>query len=102
MMACEHCTDPDGESCYPMYGVGPHRHEGASIIGSTVLLPKEAWPENYQEDADCPGLGVWWCAHCGDGKPEPEASDPADDRNWQLREGNPFATPQSTAQAQEE
>lgn len=73
-MACEHCTDPDGECCFPVYGVGPHRHQGltgepGSWIGSTVMLPKEEWPENYQEDADCPGMGVWWCPHCGEGKP---------------------------------
>jgi hypothetical protein len=68
-MSCEHCTDPDGMPCFPMYGVGPHKHVGTSIIGSTVLLPAEQWPENYQEDPDCPGLGVWWCPYCGDGKP---------------------------------
>ena len=73
-MACEHCVDPDGVCCFPMYGVGPHKHvgvttESGSWIGSTMELPKTDWPANYAEDPDCPGLGTWWCPHCGDGKP---------------------------------
>jgi hypothetical protein len=68
VMACEHCTDPDGASCVPYYGLGPHRHEGASIIGSTVMEPPENWPTNYREDPGCPGMGVWWCGQCGEGK----------------------------------
>lgn len=73
-MACEHCVDPDGVCCFPMYGVGPHKHVGVttapgSWIGCTIELPKTDWPKNYEEDPDCPGLGTWWCPHCGDGKP---------------------------------
>jgi hypothetical protein len=34
--------------------------------------------------------------------PSADRAAPEDDRNWQLREGDPFAAPQSTAQAQEE
>ena len=75
-MPCEHCTDPDGVPCYPLYGVGPHRHDLAhGIIGSTRMLPREEWPTNFQEDPEAPGLGVWWCSHCGDGKPADEVSD---------------------------
>jgi hypothetical protein len=40
------------------------------MIGSTVPLPAEKWPDGYTEDPDCPGMGVWWCQHCGAGKPE--------------------------------
>lgn len=74
-MSCEYCTDPDGEPCFPMYGMGPHKHVGLtddprSFIGSTAHLPKEEWPSNYQEDPECPGMGVWWCEHCGEGKPD--------------------------------
>jgi len=68
-MSCQHCTDPDGQACFPIYGVGPHRHEGGTIIGSTRMLPKEEWPANFEEDPECPGLGVWWCPECGDGSP---------------------------------
>ena len=34
------------------------------------MTQKDAWPTNYKEDPDCPGLGVWWCPYCGDGKPD--------------------------------
>lgn len=37
-MSCEKCTDPDGEACFPVYGLGPHKHVGESFIGSTVML----------------------------------------------------------------
>jgi hypothetical protein len=39
------------------------------VIGSTVPLPAEQWPDGYTEDPDCPGMGTWWCPHCGSGKP---------------------------------
>lgn len=69
-MSCKHCTDPGGEACFPVYGIGPHRHEGEHWIGSTVMLDKAEWPTNYREDKDCPGMGVWWCPKCGEGKPD--------------------------------
>jgi hypothetical protein len=71
-MSCTYCTDPDGVACFPIYGLGPHRHEGENWIGSTVMLPKEEWPTNYLEKPEGSGQGVWWCEHCGDGKPEEE------------------------------
>lgn len=61
---CETCGD--GEY-YPIYGVGPHRHDMSrtgSIIGSTVHLPGEEWPSNYHEDPDAPGCGTWTCPDC--------------------------------------
>ena len=76
-MACKHCTDPDGLPCFPQYGVGPHtcfyKYPGATL-GQSQPLPREQWPENYMEDPDCPGHGVWWCPECGDGKPETESA----------------------------
>lgn len=77
---CEHCTDPDGESCFPMYGMGPNRHEVApdapnTWLGSTRPLPAVEWPSNYREDPDEPGMGVWWCEHCGYGKPDDAAAE---------------------------
>ena len=33
------------------------------------LHAENAWPENYSEDPEFPGFGIWWCPHCGDGKP---------------------------------
>lgn len=70
-MACEHCTDPDGACCFPVYGIGPHTHRHGPVIGSTEPLPRDQWPtEGYTEDSDSPGMGVWWCPFCGAGKPE--------------------------------
>jgi hypothetical protein len=76
-VSCDYCTDPDGEACFPIYGLGPHTHVGETFIGSTQHLPQDQWPENYREDPDCPGMGVWWCPKCGDGKPE-DATPPSD------------------------
>ena len=72
-MSCEYCTDPDGVPCFPVYGVGPHTHagrDGNPLLGATIPLPRDEWPENYRESADEPGHGLWWCPHCGDGKPD--------------------------------
>ena len=66
-MSCEHCTDPDGYACLPQYGLAPHKHVGASFIGSTVILPKDEWPDNFVEDAECPGMGTWFCPECREG-----------------------------------
>lgn len=68
-MACHYCTDPDGLPCFPMYGQGPHRHAQGPVSGPAVQQAAAEWPDNYQEDPDCPGMGVWWCPDCGDGKP---------------------------------
>ncbi len=76
-MGCEYCTDHDGAACYPVYGLGPHTHAGnGNWIRSTTMLPQTNWPTNYSEDPDCPGMGVWWCKHCGEGKPNDELKGP--------------------------
>lgn len=71
-MTCEMCIDPDGEACFPSYGVAPHEcfHmiPGATL-GQSKLLPRDQWPSNFREDPDCAGLGTYWCPHCGSGKP---------------------------------
>jgi len=68
-MSCEYCIDENGENCYPMYGLAPHKHIGGEQgLFSTVMLPKEQWPSNFEEDPQCPGLGIWSCKHCGKGK----------------------------------
>jgi hypothetical protein len=71
-MSCEHCTDPDGLPCFPIYGAGPHTvYEVPGVgLGHSQPLPREQWPSNYREDPAAPGQGVWWCSHCGDGKPK--------------------------------
>lgn len=71
-MSCEHCTDLDGSPCMPSYGVAPHtcfyKIPGATI-GQSVLLPREEWPENFVEDPECPGQGMWYCPSCKEGMP---------------------------------
>jgi hypothetical protein len=81
-MSCEHCTDPGGLPCFPSYGVAPHvcfyKIPGA-VMGQSQVLPRDEWPDNFQEDADSPGMGTYWCPYCGDGKPDdsPAAAVPA-------------------------
>jgi hypothetical protein len=78
-VSCEFCTDPDGFACFPQYGVAPHvcfyKIPGASV-GQSQLLPESEWPENFMPDPEAPGLGTYWCPHCGDGKPEIEKVSP--------------------------
>lgn len=72
-MPCALCTDPDGEACYPQYGVAPHicfHQIPGATIGQSKLVPPEQWPPNFMPDPDNPGHGTYWCVHCGDGKPE--------------------------------
>ena len=69
---CPACLDPDGDCCYPVYGLAPHVHEWEGLtITDTRVLPREDWPDNFQEDPDplFPGLGIYWCPFCGHGKP---------------------------------
>jgi hypothetical protein len=70
--SCAMCTDPDGEPCFPTYGVAPHicfmQIPGAKP-GESQPVPREQWPANFREDPACPGLGTYWCPHCGSGKP---------------------------------
>ena len=65
-MACEICTDPNGESCYPIYGLAPHIHLGGKNLGTTKFLPQTEWPSNFRVDPEDHHCGVWWCIHCGE------------------------------------
>ena len=69
LCCCEHCDNGDGECAYPYYGVAPHSHNtkktNGSFIGSTEIKLKSCWPENFQEDPECEGLGTYThCLHC--------------------------------------
>ena len=48
---------------YPYYGVAPHKHvmSYAGKIAVTLAIPKEKWPDNFVEDHDCEGLGIYYC-----------------------------------------
>lgn len=67
-MSCKHCTNDDGEVLLPAYGPAPHicyyKMPGA-IIGQSIALPREQWPDNFIEDPEVPGLGVYFCPSCG-------------------------------------
>lgn len=75
-MACEYCTDDDGSALYPIYGMGPHRHDMTNgWIGSTRAIPAEDWPDNFVPDPDpeWSNHGTWYCPRCRDGMPAKEA-----------------------------
>lgn len=67
---CEHCLGPDGECCYPYYGLAPHKHDltkTGSMIGSTVFTD-EPPPDNFVKDSEDPTgqTGVYaYCPECG-------------------------------------
>lgn len=61
------------EGYYPIYGLAPHSHDirrTRSIIGSNVTDPKENWPDNFSEDPDALGCGVYVCPKCPEKKEE--------------------------------
>ena len=66
-MTCDHCDDGEGNSVYPYYGLAPHTHKNGPMAGSTIIDPKENWPDNFSEDDECPGLGIYThCLNCGE------------------------------------
>lgn len=67
---CDHCDDGDGCCVFPYYGTAPHTHDTPNgWIGSTRLLPREQWGDNFREDSECPGQGVYMrCPKCGRGE----------------------------------
>ena len=68
---CDYCDDGDGICVFPYYGPAPHTHDmSAGWIGSTRTLPKDQWGDNFREDAECEGHGVYMrCPKCGRGEP---------------------------------
>lgn len=77
-MTCETCDDGEGGCVFPYYGVAPHVcgfKRGLPALGSSVQLPEDEWPENFEPDPDAPpgpngypGFGVYTnCPICGAG-----------------------------------
>lgn len=68
--SCEHCDDGDGDCVFPYYGVAPHTHDTSEgWIGSTRIIPKHQWGDNFREDPECPGHGTYLrCPHCWRGE----------------------------------
>ena len=67
---CWHCDDGDGNCVFPYYGVAPHVHNPmGEWLGSTQLLPRHEWGDNFREDPESEGSGVYMrCPHCGRGE----------------------------------
>ncbi|GGO89217.1 hypothetical protein GCM10011348_46450 [Marinobacterium nitratireducens] len=79
---CEHCNDGDGNCAYPYYGVAPHecfwKKTGGfnNPLGTSTLLPREEWPENFSEDPEAPGCGIYThCTECGRPNETPATGD---------------------------
>lgn len=69
---CSSCDDGEGECAYPYYGVAPHecyyKKRGGfdNPLGTSTLEPKSKWPDNFVEDSQAPGCGVYThCQECG-------------------------------------
>ena len=75
-MICDKCQQQMkemGEYMYPIYGLAPHHHnlkKTGSIIGSTEIFQKDKWPDNFIEDPEALGCGVYYCPDhkCNNGK----------------------------------
>ena len=65
-MACEHCLDLNGKSIVPYFGLAPHIH-----TANTDTSSLEGWV-GYTPIPFDGTKGVYWCAHCGEGKPSDE------------------------------
>lgn len=67
---CYHCNDGDGNCVYPIYGTAPHTRDLSNgWFGSTRLLPREQWGDNFRDDKEAPGQGVYLrCQECGRGE----------------------------------
>ncbi len=67
MKLCKECNkylEETGDRLYPQYGLAPHSHDikkTGTIIGSTVISSKKKWPDNFHEDFEDPGCGVYTC-----------------------------------------
>jgi len=66
---CEFCIDPDGNLCFPSFGIAPHvPTEPNGIRGHQFVEPR---PEDgFIPDPDDSTVGIYYCTHCGCGKPE--------------------------------
>lgn len=66
-MTCENCTDQEGKSCFPAYGLAPHHHIDSVTFGGTIFTGEVV--DGFTPDADDKRMGTWWCVHCEEGKP---------------------------------
>lgn len=69
-MPCEFCTDPDGDTCFPVYGLAPHRHMDFGWKTVTTFDDPSEWPDNFTQDPNDSQMGTYHCPKCGHGKPD--------------------------------
>jgi hypothetical protein len=88
------------------YGMAPHGHgmsRTGSIIGSTVVQPKDTWPPNFTPDPDADGCGVWTCEQCkGTGREPLEPYDDGECRHTRRFENGGVLTCQDCAMVYDE
>lgn len=75
---CVMCDDGDGHCIFPYHGVAPHVHDITgresefdpwALLGSTRMLPRDQWGDNFREDPESAGHGVYMrCPSCGCGE----------------------------------
>ena len=50
------------------YGLAPHSHNRQSMqggfIGTTEFIDKKDYPDNFSEDPEEAGAGIWSCENC--------------------------------------
>jgi hypothetical protein len=77
VVACPYCAGIG--TCY---GLAPHTHYMTRDSISTTLDSKDKWPDNFHEDPEVPGCGVWVCGLCeGLGTVELPIEIATDDKN---------------------
>jgi len=71
-LCCNSCDDGTGNCAYPYYGVAPHecyyKKPGGfnNPLGTSTIEPVEDWLENFVEDSEAEGCGVYThCLECG-------------------------------------
>ena len=78
-MSCNNCIDSNGDQIYPYYGLAPHKHDykdGEIILGSSTVLPKSDWPDNFEEEPGQIDMGTYThCLDCGGGLKAVEESE---------------------------
>ena len=65
---CDYCLDPNGDNCYPWYGLRPHSHDLSvgGFLGSTVIDKSLLLPPHFKPDLENDNFGTYThCPKCG-------------------------------------
>ncbi len=63
-----------------IFGIGGPLNDNKLLFSKEQMMPfwrikNQLGTCESKEDVDCPGMGVWWCPHCGEGNPDNESSE---------------------------